>query len=248
MLLTSRKFLSLVSVAASLAVAFFSTSAPVTSIGTLTLSGSASGAVGLFGSPTKSLTTAPGQTGTSIALDGDSPAVPAGNFAGSVNYGALASGNGASSIASFSLRERGNVKCHVSASVSSYTATNISYDGTDLAGGDGAELTFVTLGNGTVTAGSNGNSSGHSYGTMFDGTHTLAELNSGTIAAVSDSADQFDSYSVKPSNSGSLASTDNYVQDTVTFAVPTGFIWAPTNDTGTGNFTIAVQFEIYTGP
>lgn len=248
MLLTSRKFISLVSVCASLAVAFFSTSTPVTSMGTLTLSGSASGAVGLFGSPTKSLTTAPGQTGTSIALDGDSPASPAANFTGSVNFGTLASGDGTSSVASFSLRERGNVKCHVSASVSSYTATNIAYNGTDLAGGDGSELTFVTLGSGAVTAGAQGDSAGHSYGSMFDGTHTLSELNSGTIAAVSSTDDQFASFSIKPSTSGSLASTGNYVQDTVTFSVPTGFVWAPSNDTGTGNFTIAVQFEIYTGP
>ncbi len=243
-----RNLYMMAAVGTLLAALFFYTSTPVTSMGTLTLSGSASGAVGLFGSPTKSLTTAPGQTGTSISLDGDAPAAPAANFTGSVNFGQLASGDGTPSVASFALRERGNVKCHVSASVSAYTATNISYDGTALAGGDGGELTFITLGNGAVTAGGNGNSSGHSYGSMFDGTHTLSELNSGTIAPVSDSEDQFDSYSTKPSNSGSLASADNYVQDTVTFAIPTGFVWSPTDDTGTGTFSIAVQFEIYTGP
>ncbi len=244
---TKRRYLSVLATALCLVGVFFYTSTPVTSMGTLTLSGSASGAVGLFGSPTKSLTTAPGQTGTSIALDGDTPATPAANFVGSVNFGTLASGDGTDSVASFSLRERGNVKCHVSASVSSYTATNLSYDGTALAGGDGAELTFVTLGNGAVTAGAQGNSSGHSYGTLFDGTHTLDELNTGTIAPVATGKDDFDSYSVKPSNSGSLSSATNYVQDTVTFAVPTGFVWAPTDDTGTGTFTIAIQFEIYVG-
>jgi hypothetical protein len=241
-------FLRLAVILAGLTLLLFSTSTPVTSMGTITLTGSATGSVGFFGSPNKSLITVPGQTGTSISLDSDTPSSPAQNFVGSVNFGTLGGGNGGNSIASFSMRERGNTKCHVSASVSSYTATNISYDGTALAGGDAAELTFVTLGNGPVTAGAQGNPAAHSYGAMFDGTHTLAELNSGTIAPVATGKDEFDSYSSKPSLSGTLVTANDYVEDTVTFTVPTGFVWSPTDDSGTGTFTIAVQFEIYRDP
>lgn len=227
---------------------FFETSTPVTSMGTLTLTGSATGSVGFFGSPNKSLITVPGQTGTSISLDNDTPSSPAQNFVGSVNFGTLGGGDGGNTVASFSMRERGNVKCHVSASVSSYTATNISFNGTALAGGDGSELTFVTLGSGAVTAGAQGNAAAHSYGAMFNGTHTLNELNSGTIGPVATDKDEFDSYSSKPSLSGSLTTTNDYVEDTVTFTLPTGFVWSPTDDSGSGTFTITLQFEIYRDP
>jgi hypothetical protein len=232
---------------------FFAATTPAGSNGTITLSGQASGVVGLYGSPTSSVTTAPGQTGASITLDGDVPANPAGDFTGAVDFGNLSAGDGTPSVASFSFRERGNVQCHVSTSVSAYTATNLSYNGgsgsTPLSGATGTELTFVKLGNGAVTAGANGASGNHSYGPKFtSGTDTLATLNSGAIGSVSTSSDEFATFSAPPSNSGNLTSVDNYVQDTVTFSVPTGFVWAPTNNSGTGTFSVSVQFEIYTGP
>jgi hypothetical protein len=150
------------------------------------------------------------------------------------------------------LRERGNGICHVSASVSSYTATNISYNagsgGTQLSGATGSELTFVTLGNGNVTAGSAGNAGAHSYGAKFQGASTLNQLNNGSVGPVSTSSDEFASFSAPPSNSGNLTSTNNYVQDVVTFSIPTGFAWAPTNASGTGSFSLSIEFEIYTGP
>jgi hypothetical protein len=250
-----RRLFAVLASAAFFGSVFFWTSTPVNSMGTLTLSCSASGAIGLFGSPDQSLTN--GQTGSSISETGDIPASPAADFVGAANLGNLSKGDGTPVVASFGLRERGNVDCHVSASVSSYTATNLSYNpgsgSVPLAGNTGTELGFVTLGTGAVTAGSGtapltGNSSGHTYGSKFlSGTGTLATLNSGTIGAVSTSCDEFASFSAPPSNGGNLTTATNYVEDTVTFSVPTGFQWAPTNNTGSGSFSIAVEFEIYTG-
>lgn len=240
------KISKLVVFTATLLSTFIFAAGPVTSMGVFTLSGKVICPVGLYGSPNKSVTTAPGQRGAAISLDGDRPADPASNFVGSVDFGELQDGDGTPSTASFGLRARGNTKCHISASVASYSATNLNYMGKQLNGNVGNELNFVTIGSGDVSAGPHGNTEGQGYGPRFtSGTDTLATLNSGEIGPVTNSSDTFASFSKAPSRSGNLTSSDNYVESTVTFAIPTGFAWAPADDTGTGTFSIVVQFEIF---
>lgn len=86
---------------------------PVESMFVITLSGHVKCPLGLYGSPNKSLITAPGQTSSSIQLDSDSATNPASDFVGAVNFGTLSGGDGTDSQASFCLRARGNTKCHI---------------------------------------------------------------------------------------------------------------------------------------
>jgi hypothetical protein len=230
---------------------FFACAEPVTSMGTITLSGSASGLMGFFSGSYCTITSAPGQTGASISEDAPQMINPPPDFVGAAQFGNLAGGDGSPSVATFSFRECSNVACHTSASVASYTATNLSYNsgsGSRQLQGNASELSFVTLGNGAVTAAQYGNAGGHSYGSKFQGTATLNALNSGSIGPVSSTDDEFDSFSSPPSNSGNFTSGNNYVQDSVTFSVPTGFVWSPSDNTSTGSFSLALQFEIYASP
>jgi hypothetical protein len=169
-------------------------------------------------------------------------------FTDRINYGTITNGNGTNSTANIALRQRGNGPCHVSCSVSSFTANNIAYNGSPLTG-LGTQLGFVRIGSGAVTAGARGNTTGFSYGGRFtSGTDTLATLNNGVIAAVNGSKDKFVSFTQAPSQNGNSTHPQNWVQDVVTFSVPTGWIWSVPNPGFASNWSVTVQFGIYGGP
>jgi hypothetical protein len=227
---------------------FVYSSAPVNSVSNVVLNGSANSTLSLTAGDAaqSTLTSAPGiADGTFAPVATDT----ADGFTDTVNFGTLTNGDGTNSVARVAFRERGNTPCHVSCSVSAYTANNISYNGAALTGASAAELTFVQLGNGGgASAGANGSTAGFGYGARFtSGTDTLATLNGGTMGGVVTTSDKFVSFTSKPSLAGGLSSADNYVEEYATFSVPTGFIWA-TNGAAPNNWSSTVQFAIFTGP
>jgi hypothetical protein len=235
-----------ISALAMVAVCFFAMCGPSSGVSNVVLGGTAAGfAVLSAGAPNAApLTSAPGITDGSFA---PVAVETADGFTQTCDLGTLSNGDGSNSIARMSLRQRGNVPCHVSASVSTFTANNLAYNGTPLTG-QGSQLSFVQLGNMPVTSGNRGNTSGFSYGPRFtSGTDTLATLNGGLVAAVTGSKDTFASFSVPPSLNGNSNHPQNWVEDTATFAVPTGFVWSPTGP-GPNNFSITIQFGVYAGP
>jgi hypothetical protein len=223
-------------------------SAPVNSISNVILSGSANSTIALSAGDAaqSTLTSAPGIVdGTFVPVATNT----ADGFTETVNFGTLTNGDGTNSTARVAFRERGNTPCHVSCSVSAYTANNIAYNGAALTGASAAELAFVTLGNGGGAAnGANGSTAGFSYGPRFtSGTDTLATLNGGTMGGVVTTSDRFAIFTSRPSTAGGLTSLDNYVEEYATFSVPTGFIWS-TNGAAPNNWSTTVQFAIFTGP
>jgi hypothetical protein len=210
-------------------------------MGAISLSGLVVSEVGLFGSPTASVINAP--PGTTITTDSDQ----SGNFVGTINVGELMRTDGPC-VLSLSFKSRANTRCHIAASVTSYSATNLAFNGKPLTSGLATDLSFIGIGCGTVTAGSNGDSSGHCYGPKFDsGTETLADLNNARIGPVCEGSDSFASFSKKPSRAANLGCSNNYVEDTATFTIPTGLLWEPINGAASGNFSISIQFELLPG-
>jgi hypothetical protein len=220
---------------------------PADSTAFFTLQATAQPQLGIFGGEYWSLISAPGQIGGSITSTPDQPNNQPGTFVAQVSFGDLHNGDGSPTIASASLRVRGNSACHTSISVTSYSVGNLTNRG-NLLIGQANELSFVTLGSGSVVAGPDGNLASHAYGPKFvSGTDTLNTLNNGVIGPVSTNSDRIATYSTAPSNRGNLTSTTNYVQDTVTFSIPTGFVWGPANSAASGNFNISLQMDIYPG-
>lgn len=210
-------------------------------MGAISISGLVDSQVGLFGSPVASVINAP--PGTTVTTDSD----PSGNFVGTINIGELMRADGPC-VVSLSFKSRANTRCHIAASVSSYTATNLAFKGKQLTPGMCRDLAFIGIGCGNVSAGSSGDSSGHCYGPKFNcGTETLADLNNGTIGPVGEGSDHFATFTKKPSRSANLQCANNYVEDTATFSIPTGFVWQPINGAATGNFSISIQFELLPG-
>jgi hypothetical protein len=225
----------------------FSSSQHANTVSNVVLGGQASGFAALSGgNPANcSLVSAPGITDATTAFVATNAPDP---FTDTINFGTLTNGNGTNSVATVAMRQRGNITCHVSCSVSSFTATNISYGGTTLVSGTGSQLGFISLGSAAVTNGPQGNTTGFSYGGRFtSGTDTLATLNGGVVAAVNGSHDRFVSFTVQPSNNGTQVSPNNWVQDAVVFRIPTGMGWAPVAG-GPSNFSINVQFGIFALP
>jgi hypothetical protein len=75
-------------------------------------------------------------------------------------------------------------------------------------------------------------------------------MNGGAVAAVGTTKQAVVSFAKKPSKKGSLVTPNNYVQTNVQFTMPTGFVWSPTSPTvnsGNGDFTLGVQFDVYPG-
>jgi hypothetical protein len=245
----TRKSMYMAALGTAFCAVFASTIQPVNSVSNVVLNGQAGTALALFaGAPNATpLTSAPGisdGTFTPVAAD------TADGFTDTVNFGTLSNGDGTNSVARVAFRERGNAPCHVSCSVSAYTANNIAYNGTPLTGSavNAAQLSFVSLGNIGMTAGGQGNSTGATYGARFtSGADTLATLNGGVIAAVATGKDQFVNLPNAPSRTGNLNSATNYVENTATFSVPTGFVWA-TNGAAPNNWSTTIQFMIYPNP
>jgi hypothetical protein len=106
---------------------------------------------------------------------------------------------------------------------------------------------MITLGNMPASAGAQGNTTGFSYGPRFtSGADTLATLNGGVTAAVDATKDRFVAFTTPPSLNGNLNSANNYVENTATFSVPTGFAW---QSTGAGSaWSATVSFMITTTP
>ena len=227
-------------------VLLFFQGSPVNSVGTITLSGSVNEAIGLYGSPNYSLTVAPGQIGASIIEEVDLPSDPARSFVGSVNFGNLSHGDGSNTTAKFGLRARGDTACHISSSVSSFSANNIRFDQTTIS--FLSDMDMIKLGTSPVISGSSGNASLHSYDSFWStGTNTLSTMNGGIVSSVNSLKQKICSFSDAPSATGNLTSYDNYVESQVTFTLPTGFRWSATPGMALGSFSIIMEFEIYTG-
>lgn len=236
----------LVSSAVSMAT-FLLCCTPGETVSTVRLFGQTGIVVGLSaGSPAaSSLVSAPGITDGALAVAAQDAAD---GFVDTVNFGTLTNGSGVNSVASIAVRERGNGPCHVSCSVSQFTANSIAYNGTPLTGA-GNELTFCGISAGPAAAGNNGDMAGMSYGAQFSsGTGTLASLNAGLIAPVAANKNYFVNFTSRPSRNGGLGSGQNWVQNTAVFSIPTGFRWAPVLPAASGNFVVNVEFAIYPGP
>jgi hypothetical protein len=245
-----RQILTMLSGGTLLGALFVYTAPPVNSVSTVQLSGSAASSIALSaGNPVATpVTAAPGVTDTSSTV---AAANTADGFNDTVNFGTLSNGDGSNEVATLSFRERGNATCHVSCSVSAYTANNIAYNGTPLVGSatSAAQLSFVTLGRVGATAGAQGNLGNVTYGSQFtSGTGTLASLNAGTMGAVATGSAQFVTFSGPPSSAGGLTSATNWVEDTATFSVPTGMAWSPVGATAPFNWSTTVQFGIFPLP
>jgi len=253
-----RRLFAVLASAAFLGSVFFWTSTPpVNSLGQLNMTADATGFLNLSSGENNTATYA---GGNSAAVDAvidtpgvDTPTNPESYFEANLSVADLAAGDGTPIVTNFTMRARGNTACHIASSVSSYTATDLSVIragvATPLAGNDGTELDFMTIGNGAMTAGTDGDDSGGSYGSMWAGSNTLADLNAGDIATVSDGLDPLASFTTAPSLAGGMTSPDNWVQCVSTFSMPTGAFWQSTATFGTaGTITLAVQFEIYSAP
>jgi hypothetical protein len=223
---------------------------PVNSVSSVILGGSVIGPTTALsaGQPSATpITAAPGVTDTSATI---APLNTADGFNDAINFGTLSNGNGSNEVGTVTFRERSNNPCHVSVSVSAYTANNISYNGTPLTGSttSAAQLNFITLGSLPATAGPQGDMSRFNYGVNFSsGIGTLASLNAGAMGAVSKNDATFVSFRNAPSQSGGLTSPTNWVEDTATFSCPTGFVWSPTGS-APNNFSVTLQFAMFTGP
>lgn len=224
----------------------FIQSTPADCICTVTFSAIVNETVGLFGSPSASLTTAPGQVGANIVEDNDAPADPAAPFAATVNFGNLSHGDGSNTVARIGLRARGDTACHISCSVSTFTASNVRFERQNVT--SLTDMTMANIGTEPIAVGANGNASTHSYDPFWStGTNTLANMNGGVVSAVDSAKQKVCSFSDAPSASGNLTSPDNYVESHVTVSLPTGFKWSAAPGTGQGTFSATLQFEIYTG-
>jgi hypothetical protein len=242
----SQKMQKEIGAAIAALVLLFVAIAPADCTSNVVLGGSAAGwAILSAGNPAaSSLVSAPGITNGSAVF---APTNTADGFTDTINFGTLSNGNGTESVASVALRQRGNMPCHVSCSVSTFTANNIAYNGTPLTGA-GSELSFVRLGAGAQTNGLLGNDSGFSYGGRFtSGSDTLATLNNGVIAPVNGSKDKFCSFTSAPSFLGGPTSILNYVQDVAVFRIPTGWVWSTTGP-APNNWSVTLQFGIYANP
>lgn len=216
-------------------------SQPVNSVSQVIFAGFAGGFIALSAGSASGLTSAPGISNSSTTFAATDAADP---FTDTVNFGTLTNGTSGSSVATLSFRERANVPCQVTCSVSSYTTNNMTYN-SSLLTGVGSELSFVTINQGAVSAGSNGNTSGFTYGSKFNGANTLATLNSGVVGPVTSTTDDFVTFTVAPSDNGTASSGQNWVQNNAVMSVPTGLIWG--TNAGSGNFSITVQFAIFQG-
>lgn len=240
---SKRKLLSLAFGGLVLGAMFTYATAPVNSVSTVILTGSAS--------PVLRLSAGAGQGLAASALITDDTFTPAAadtdDFTETVNFGTLTNGD-IPSVATISLRQRGNTSYKVNWSCSSYTATNIAYNGTTLASAAPSELTMITLNRGTISAGGTGQTTGANYqfadGASFGATFpTAAAVASGTTT-------KFMNQTSKPSVSGTLTgagAATNFVQDTATITVPAGLAWSPVA-AGAASFSATVQFDIYSGP
>jgi hypothetical protein len=201
------------------------------------------------------LTAATGQTGTSFTADADTPNETDDPVAANFDFGAISSGNGDDTVATYGLRVRGNQKAHVTCSVSSVTTNNISYDsGTGavaISSANASGFTMIKLNAVSGSTGADGDGTSPAISSFWTaGTNTLGAMNSGTVAAVGTTKQPLVAFAKKPSKKGNLTSADNWVQTNVQFTIPTGFVWGPTNpavNSGNGDFTLGVQFDIFPG-
>lgn len=225
---------------ALLVAAFTYTTAPVNSISTVTLSGSAAPSLALSAGANglATLTGGTGAGGTITAAATDT----ADGFNDVVNFGTLSAGDGTNEVAKIPLRVRGNTACHVSWKCTSYTASNISYSGTPLTGSaaSSAQLSFIQLGTQAMAAGTNASTTGATYQATFLGGLPLSNGNAGGISAtVTGTDEKFVSFANPPSLSGSLTDPQNYVETYATFSVPTGFAWQSTGLSPTWSSTVS---------
>ncbi len=234
--------------ALSTALSLFSVS-PMYSTSTITLRGTVAGVLALSAGRAANATVS-GGTGAGATI---TPAATnaADGFVTAINFGTLTAGNGTNVVASVPVRVRGNVACHQNAKVSSYTATNIAYGATALTGSGSstAQLTFITLGTGAITAGARGDLAGVAYQGTFSTGGTLAALSGGSIGPVTSGTSGTNEKTITfpnaPSTNGSLTAGNNWVQTIYTFSCPTGLIW---RSTGAGSaFNISVQIALGVG-
>lgn len=240
-----KQFLSMLALGVGLGAMMVVTSQPVNSVSTVQLRGSAGPAISLSSGSVQTLTVAPGTAGSSSVV----VAADLVDFTETFNYGDLTTGDGTNSVATVSLRTRSNVPAHVTWSIPTYTSSTIQYNGVTLTGGagSGGELTFITCGQTAVNPGTNGSTAGHSY-SFGNGTTLAANLGATVGAAHVTTSPKFCSFASRASTSGSLASTDNWAQNGVSFTVPTGLVWSPTPGQASGNWAVDVQFAIWPGP
>lgn len=206
----------------------------VHSVGTITLTGTASPLIYFSGGPNVS--------GSSASL---SPEINGAPIASAVFTNLPQDGNPIETC-SFGMRLRGNSPCHVGVSVASYTPTNMSFQGVPLTGLS-SELAFVKLGQGPISSGANGNSTGITFGPKFTTGSTLASLNGGLIGPVTSSSDTVFSCPKPPSLSGTISSPDNWVEAQETFSIPTGLGWGSTDGANPGSFGIIIQESAFPG-
>ena len=221
---------------------------PTNSLGSITFNGSTAAVVGLFAGTPGTLASAPGVGGSGVVAASDSPGNPAPAFNTTFNLGTLDTGDGTNSVATLPLRVRGNVPCHISASVISSTPTaNLRYAGVNQTPLLLAQR-FRLGTSGAPVAGGTGNAVGAVYGPRFtSGIDTLRTLNGGVFGAVATGSDKVASFPNAPSLSGNLTTATNYVQVSPTFSVPTGAAWSATGGGG-ASFSLVLGVEAYSQP
>jgi len=236
----NKRMLPVLAGGALLVAAFTYTTAPVNSVSTVTMSGTAAATLALSAGNTANATltggTGAGGTITPAATD------TADGFNDVVNFGTLSAGDGTNEVATIPLRVRGNSACHVSWKCTSYTASNISYSGTALTGSaaSSAQLSFIQLGTNAMSAGTNASTTGATYQASFLNSLPLSNGNAGVIsAAVTGTDEKFVSFTNPPSLSGSITDPQNYVETYARFSVPTGFAWASTGASPTWSTTVS---------
>lgn len=244
----NKRVLSLLGGGALLAGVFLYTQAPVNSVSTVTLQGTAASTLALTAGTQALATLTGGGTGpagsiTAVATD------TADGFNDTVNYGTLSAGDGTNEVAQIPLRVRGNSACHVSWKVTNYTAQQITYGTTALTGSatSSTQLSFITLGTNPMAAGgANASTAGGSYQASFLNGKTIDQGNSGNItASVASTDEKLVSFTTPPSLSGSITNATNYVEIYPTFSVPTGFAWQATG--ASPSWSCVVSFLLASG-
>lgn len=163
------------------------------------------------------------------------------NFASAIDFGDVSGGDGTPIVGGVGLRVRSNTGFRVLASLTSFQATTLRYQGRDVSSNDGGSFIKIWLGPVTATGGRAIAVGRTSVNSLLTGGSTLAALSRGPVSAASTELISGPVASI----GGGKDTPDNAIEFPFLLSVPTGFELGAAPGQANGSFSFVVQFGIF---
>ncbi len=163
------------------------------------------------------------------------------NFASSIDFGDVSSGDGTPLVGAVGLRVRSNTAFRVLASLTSFQATTLRYQGRDISSADGGSFIRIWLGPVSATGNRSIAVGRTSVNSLLTGGSTLSALSRGPVTGASTELISGPVASI----GGGKDSPDNSLEFPFLMSVPTGFELGAAPGQASGSFSFVVQFGIF---